>query len=331
MRGALLLTAALVAWGPCAWADEDPQEGELPAAAPAERFDLELRSIGPKKLHVIREVRALTRLKLVETRALVERAPTRLGLALARAEAEAALRALEQAGAEAALVAVTSAPAAEWFDLRIEGAGADRTAALAALAALTGLSEEDAAEVLAAAPTRLGLRLAREEAEQARQTLQDAGVPAAIASRGPEPDFDALAAAAAASAATDRAALEELWAALYRHHAWHVLLRPTSAPPAAEPVVREVDGKRWVQAFTSTERLQAWAQEHGLATPAGGALLLTLRPRAAAEWLARLGEAGLHGVRFNDGAHGWYAPVAQLEPIRAHLQQSGRLEGAPPR
>ncbi len=332
MRGALFLSAALVVGWSCAWGDEDAKETPAPPAAPAERFDLELKSIGAKKIAVIREVRARAGLGLAQTKALVERAPTRLGLALSRSEAEAGLRALEQAGAAAAIVAPASAAAAEeWFDLTIERAGEERAAALEALQALTGLSREDAAEVLDAAPTRLGLRLQREKAEEARQTLQDAGVTAAITSRGPEPDFDALADAAFASPATDRAALEELWGALYQHDAWHVLLRPTSELPDPEPVVREVDGKLWVQAFTSTDRLQAWAKEQGLATSEGGALLLTLRPRAAADWLARLGEAGLHGVRFNDGAHGWYAPVAQLEPIRAHLVKQGRLGKAPPR
>ncbi len=72
------------------------------AAAPAEEktsFDLILKSAGDKKIQVIKEVRALTGLGLKEAKDLVEGAPKPVKQGLSKAEAEAAKKQLETAGA----------------------------------------------------------------------------------------------------------------------------------------------------------------------------------------------------------------------------------------
>jgi large subunit ribosomal protein L7/L12 len=72
------------------------------AAAKAEEkttFDVILKSAGDKKIQVIKEVRGLTALGLKEAKDLVEGAPKPVKQGLPKAEAEAAKKLLEDAGA----------------------------------------------------------------------------------------------------------------------------------------------------------------------------------------------------------------------------------------
>ena len=73
------------------------------AAAGAEEeqteFDVVLQSAGPKKIQVIKEVRAATGLGLKEAKALVDEAPNPVKEALSREDADALKTQLEEAGA----------------------------------------------------------------------------------------------------------------------------------------------------------------------------------------------------------------------------------------
>jgi large subunit ribosomal protein L7/L12 len=72
------------------------------AAAPVEEktsFDVILKSAGDKKIQVIKEVRAITGLGLKEAKDLVEGAPKPVKQGMNKAEAEAAKKQIESAGA----------------------------------------------------------------------------------------------------------------------------------------------------------------------------------------------------------------------------------------
>jgi large subunit ribosomal protein L7/L12 len=74
------------------------------AAAPVEEkteFTVVLASAGDKKIEVIKEVRALTGLGLKEAKDLVEGAPKPVKEGVNKADAEAAKKKLEEAGAKA--------------------------------------------------------------------------------------------------------------------------------------------------------------------------------------------------------------------------------------
>lgn len=78
-----------------------------PAAGAAEEkteFDVELKSAGANKIAVIKAVRTATGLGLKEAKDLVESAPAKVKEAMPKADAEALVKALVDAGAEAALV-----------------------------------------------------------------------------------------------------------------------------------------------------------------------------------------------------------------------------------
>ncbi len=76
------------------------------AAAPAEvkdEFTVVLKDVGPNKINVIKEVRAITGLGLKEAKDLVEGAPKPVKEAVAKAEAEELKKKLEAAGASVEL------------------------------------------------------------------------------------------------------------------------------------------------------------------------------------------------------------------------------------
>lgn len=75
-----------------------------PAAGPAvaeekTTFDVILKEVGDKKIQVIKEVRALTSLGLKEAKDLVDGAPKPVKEGVSKADAEAAKKQLESAGA----------------------------------------------------------------------------------------------------------------------------------------------------------------------------------------------------------------------------------------
>jgi large subunit ribosomal protein L7/L12 len=81
--------------------------GMMPSGAAAEaeeaeektEFDVILKEIGPKKINVIKEVRALTSLGLKEAKEVVDSAPSTVMEAVSKEAAEEAKAKLEAAGA----------------------------------------------------------------------------------------------------------------------------------------------------------------------------------------------------------------------------------------
>ena len=81
-----------------------PAGGGGAAAAPAEEqteFDVLLAEIGPNKVNVIKAVREITGLGLKEAKDLVDATPKAVKEGIPKADAEAAKKKLEDAGAKA--------------------------------------------------------------------------------------------------------------------------------------------------------------------------------------------------------------------------------------
>lgn len=79
-----------------------PAGGGAAAAAPAEEkteFNVELTSVGPNKIQVIKEVRAVTNLGLKEAKDLVESAPAVVKENVNKEEGEKIKKQLEEQGA----------------------------------------------------------------------------------------------------------------------------------------------------------------------------------------------------------------------------------------
>ena len=74
-----------------------------PAAEEKTEFDVMLKGVGANKIAVIKAVRTATGLGLKEAKDLVESAPAKVKEAMPKADAEALVKALVDAGADAAL------------------------------------------------------------------------------------------------------------------------------------------------------------------------------------------------------------------------------------
>lgn len=93
-------------WGVSAAAPVAMAAAPAAAAAPAEEkteFDVILTDAGAKKIEVIKEVRAITGLGLVEAKALVEGAPKPVKEGVSKDEAAQLKAKLEEAGAKVEL------------------------------------------------------------------------------------------------------------------------------------------------------------------------------------------------------------------------------------
>ena len=89
---------------PVAMAAPAAGAGEGDAAAEAkDDFDIELTSVGEKKINVIKVVRTVTGLGLKEAKELVDGAPSKIKEAAPKAEAEEVKKQLEEAGATVTL------------------------------------------------------------------------------------------------------------------------------------------------------------------------------------------------------------------------------------
>lgn len=73
------------------------------SAETKDEFDVELTSVGEKKINVIKVVRTITGLGLKEAKELVDSAPSKIKEATAKAEAEDFQKQLEEAGATVTL------------------------------------------------------------------------------------------------------------------------------------------------------------------------------------------------------------------------------------
>jgi large subunit ribosomal protein L7/L12 len=90
-------------WGVSAAAAPVMMAGAAAAAAPVEEkteFSVVLAEVGPNKINVIKEVRAITGLGLKEAKDLVEGAPKEVKGGVPKAEAEELKKKLEAAGAK---------------------------------------------------------------------------------------------------------------------------------------------------------------------------------------------------------------------------------------
>lgn len=130
-------------------------------------------------------------------------------------------------------------------------------------------------------------------------------------------DFDALASAAHPNGAQGpRAAMDALWRATFSLPEWHFAVhaeRPT------QPLVVEMDGKRWVFAFTDAARVERFYRENAAKTGGAHSFRLTMPSAGARKWIGDAEKQGIFGVHFNFGQPGWFAPAPALDRIHTHL------------
>ena len=142
----------------------------------------------------------------------------------------------------------------------------------------------------------------------------------------PEPTpakIDALLTIAAADGFKDMGLQGDLWTALFQLKQWHLMTFPDSksVPPGLN--IETHDGKKWVMAFTDTDRLYEYAKARNQLNADGTMLGMSVPSQTSFEFLESL--QGIAGVRFNEGDVGWFAPMGNLRAIHTHLKTLGRL------
>jgi len=114
---------------------------------------------------------AIANMSVMEVVELIEAMEEKFGVTAAAAVAVAAPGAGEAAGA---------AEEQTEFDVVLEGFGDNKVAVIKAVRGLTGLGLKEAKEAVEGAPTPLKEGVSKEEAEEAKKTLEEAGASVAL-------------------------------------------------------------------------------------------------------------------------------------------------------
>ncbi len=117
--------------------------------------------------------------------------------------------------------------------------------------------------------------------------------------------------------------MNRLWKAVFDLEHWHFIQQfppdgaaPEGPPPFGwpRPMASRVEGKLFILAFTSSDRVVACANHNELVHPKYGIPLLEIPRDGAAEMLCRLDERQIDGVLFNQnkGEQGFFAPLTNI-------------------
>jgi hypothetical protein len=178
----------------------------------------------------------------------------------------------------------------------------------------------------------------KEDTAPPTKLAETAQAPAAkaVAKKAPKPtpaaegrsdmlDFDKLADAALAKGFKDMDANNALWTALFGLEQWHLMTFPDSKsmPPGLN--IETHDGKKWIMAFTDTDRLHAYAKERKQLNSDGTMKGMSIPSQTSFDFFGGLKKQGVFGIRFNQGEHGWFAPIDGPRNIHAFLKKKGLL------
>jgi hypothetical protein len=136
------------------------------------------------------------------------------------------------------------------------------------------------------------------------------------------PNFTALVAAAYPDSGDAQGeSLDALWNALFDLPEWYMLVHPSRIERGDEPYpfVANVEGEGWAMVFTSARTAQQFAADQDLVGSDGKAFVMSMETATMRRWISALAEHNVRQVRFDEGPHGWFAPIAQVEAIAAHL------------
>ena len=116
-----------------------------------------------------------------------------------------------------------------------------------------------------------------------------------------------------------------LFGAAFALSEWHFISRgemPNVSPYVASNA-EYADGQPMIRAFTDTQRLIRFAQENNLTRADGTCNSLSIPTEKIVEYLEQFIADGIHGIWFNSdtGSEGFFIPLKQLRPIKAHLDK----------
>jgi hypothetical protein len=111
-----------------------------------------------------------------------------------------------------------------------------------------------------------------------------------------------------------------LWKETFGLEKWHFIAKPDDNVREPKPFIGEVDGRGWMYLFTDGKHAREFGEVHGLLNNNGDISTLAMEPKIAVDWLCKWAEVGVFGLRFNEGNHGWFAPITNLKPMMEYLK-----------
>lgn len=126
--------------------------------------------------------------------------------------------------------------------------------------------------------------------------------------------------------------LNALYGAAFALPEWHFIARGRF--PNIHPYIAAnagyAGGQNMVRAFTDTARLMRFARENELTAPGGTCDSLSIPTGGIVEYLEGFIADGVDGIWFNSDSEsdGFFVPLKQLRPIKAHLEKLGMLKPA---
>lgn len=119
--------------------------------------------------------------------------------------------------------------------------------------------------------------------------------------------------------------LAALWAECFRLDRWWFVQRGEQDDP--HPFVGVYDGKPFLLAFTSAKRARNFAVSNGYAAADGTAYVLAMTPDDTVAQAGEWEREGIFAITFDHGVTGFFAPLANLAPIRDHVRGTSDQPG----
>lgn len=124
-------------------------------------------------------------------------------------------------------------------------------------------------------------------------------------------DFDAIAKAAQESGSQE--AMNALWREVFALDRWYFVGR--GEMPNVQPFIGMMNEKPFLMAFTDSERAHAFAVAQKLISENGAVATLSNPVASAVVMAENLRKHNVHGVLFNPGAQGFFAPLPNVVPM----------------
>ena len=122
------------------------------------------------------------------------------------------------------------------------------------------------------------------------------------------------------------AKLNELWGHTFQLKEWLFINRGTLTAPSPYVASRAdvCEGKQLIRAFTDAQKLMDFVSENKLANNGDVPFILSVPTQDIIPWLLNFTRQQVYGIWFNSNlkSNGYYSPLAQLRPIKDHLDRN---------
>ncbi len=118
----------------------------------------------------------------------------------------------------------------------------------------------------------------------------------------------------------EREDLMKLWTEFFKLEEWIFVVDASLITEEPAPFVGFIAEKPWLFIFTDSTRAYEFAKENALLDGRGECLFISTKVDAARQMLATT-KSKVEGIRVNEGPHGWFSPLPNIEQIHALLER----------